>query len=273
MGVDGRAAAQVMLRFGTWRKGHCLEAVWAAFKAVGARATTTAPTATVGWERSAGKHHGDRNPPAGVPVWWGPKRSSAAGDVVISLGGGKVVATDWPYNGVIGITTIDARERQIGRPYLGWTEEILGQPVDFDRPGTGGGELYPTRPVSKEDDTMLALLINGAHKCTLDIGAFSHMIQSDNPDRIKDIVRGDDQWVPTTTTELPVLLRRFACDLNIWDIRDGRFVVLDPLDNSVREGNTWSAVNASRSTLARIEVTSAETRRYVEKLAKIPSAA
>ncbi|AWN03560.1 lysin A [Microbacterium phage Hyperion] len=273
MGVDGRAAAQAMLRFGTWRKGHCLEAVWAAFKAVGARATTTAPTATVGWERSAGKHHGDRNPPAGVPVWWGPKRSSAAGDVVISLGGGRVVATDWPYNGVIGITTIDARERQIGRPYLGWTEEILGQPVDFDRPGTGSGDLYPTRPVSEEDDTMLALRINGIHLATLDVGTFSHMIKSDNPERIKDIVRGDDRWTDTTTSELPVLLRRFGCDLNIWDIRDGKFVVLDPLDNSIKEGNTWSVDNAQRSTLERIEVTSAETRRYVEKLAKIPSAA
>ncbi|UVT31313.1 endolysin [Microbacterium phage Marcie] len=268
MGVDGSAAAQTMLGFRTWRKGHCLEAVWAAYKRVGARATTTAGTATQGWHRSAGKHPGDRNPPAGVPVWWGEKPSSAAGDVVISLGGGKVVATDWPYNGVIGITTIDARQRQIGRPYLGWTEEILGQPIDFPR--SGGGELYPTRPVSEEDDTMLALLINGAHKCTLDTGNFSHMIQSDNPDRIKDIVRGDDKWVPTTTTELPVLLKRFACDLNIWDIRNGKFVVLDPLDNSVKEGNTWSAVNATRSTLARIEITSAETAEYVEKLSKIP---
>lgn len=273
MGVDGRAAAQALLRFRTWRKGHCLEAVWAAYKSVGARATTTAKTATIGWERSAGKHPGDRNPPVGVPVWWGPKPSSAAGDVVISLGDGKVAATDWPYNGVIGITTIDARERQIGRPYLGWTEEILGQSIDFERPSAGGGGLYPTRPVSEEDDTMLALRINGAHLATLDVGAFSHMIASDNPERIKDIVRGDDRWTDTTTTELPVLLRRYACDLNIWDIRNGKFVVLDPLDNSVKEGNTWSAVNASRSSLARLEVTSAETQAYLAKLARIPSAA
>lgn len=269
MGVNGAAAAQAMLRFGTWRKGHCLEAVWAAYKSVGARATTTAPTATDGWYRSAGKHPGDRNPPVGVPVWWGPKRSSAAGDVVISLGGGRVVATDWPYNGVIGITTIDARERQISRPYLGWTEEILGQPIDFPR--SGGGNLYPPRPVSEEDDmTMLALLIDGVHKCTLDTGNFSHMIKSDNPDRIKDIIRGDDDWTETTLTELPVLLRRYACDLNIWDVRNGKFVVVDPLDNSVKEGNTWSAVNAARSTLARLEVTSVETAEYLERLAKIP---
>ncbi|QNJ55544.1 lysin A [Microbacterium phage Phinky] len=268
MGVDGRAAAQAMLRFRTWRKGHCLEAVWAAYKSVGARATTTARTATIGWERSAGKHRGDRNPPPGVPVWWGPKPGNAAGDVVISLGGGKVVATDWPYNGVIGITTIDARERQINRPYLGWTEEILGQPVDFPRPDSGG-DLYPTRPVSEEDDTMLALRIDGVHLCTLDTGNFSHMIKSDNPERIKDIVRGDDRWTDSTLTELPVLLKRYACDLNIWDVRGGQFVVLDPLDNSVKPGNTWSAVNASRSSLARLEVTSKETAAYAAKLARI----
>lgn len=273
MGVDGRAAAQTMLGFRTWRKGHCLEAVWAAYKAHGARATTTAPTATIGWERSAGKHRGDRNPPAGVPVWWGPKASSAAGDVVISLGGGKVVATDWPYNGVINITTIDARERQIGRPYLGWTEEILGAAIDFGTPASGGGDLYPTRPVSEEDDTMLALRIDGVHLCTLDTGNFSHMIESDDPERIKNIVRGDDRWTETTLQELPKLLRRYACDLNIWDIRGGKFVVLDPLDNSVKQGNTWSAVNAARSTLARIEVTSEETAAYVERMAKIPNAA
>lgn len=131
MPVNGLAAANTMLAFGTWRAGYCLEAVWQAYKRNGASTNQAAPTAYSGWLGSGGKHHGDRNPPAGVPVWWGPKASSAAGDVVISLGGGRVVATDWPRNGVIGITTIDARERQIGRPYLGWTEDILGFPIAY----------------------------------------------------------------------------------------------------------------------------------------------
>jgi len=64
--------------------------------------------------------------------------------VVISLGGGAVVATDWPHSGVIGVTTIDARERQINRPYLGWTGDILGVPLSY--PTTAGGS------VRKEDD-------------------------------------------------------------------------------------------------------------------------
>lgn len=156
-GVDGVAAAQTMRNFRTWRKGHCLEAVWAAFKVNGARTDQEAATATIGWHLSDGKHPGDRNPPAGVPVWWGPKPSSAAGDVVISLGGGRVVATDWPYNGVIGVTTIDARERQIGRPYLGWTETILDVPIDY--PGKGGGPA-PIPTTSKESSVSEQIRVN-----------------------------------------------------------------------------------------------------------------
>ncbi|QUE25340.1 endolysin [Microbacterium phage Fizzles] len=175
--MDGVAAARTMLGFRTWRKGHCLEAVWAAYKANGARATTTAPTATAGWHRSAGKHPGDRNPPAGVPVWWGEKPSSAAGDVVISLGDGRVVATDWPYNGVINVTTIALRERQIARPYLGWTEEILGAPIDFARPGQPSGGITPADP--KDDDVSttavkVAISPTLSHFYTIDHEFISH---------------------------------------------------------------------------------------------------
>lgn len=125
----------------------------------------------------------------------------------------------------------------------------------------------PAPPVPEEDD-MIALLIDGKHKCTLAPGVFSHMIQADNPDRIKNIVRSDDDWTETTLTELPVLLSRYGCDLHIWDVRGGKFVVVNPLDNSVREGNTWSVWNAIRSTVAAVKVTSEQTKAYVEKLAK-----
>ncbi|QGJ88898.1 lysin A [Microbacterium phage Teamocil] len=152
MAVDGLAAAQTMINFGTWRAGYCLEAVWTAYKRNGASTGRSAPTAYVGWQNSDDKHPGDRNPPAGVPVWWGPKASSNAGDVVISLGGGRVVATDWPYGGVIGITTIDARERQIGRPYLGWTGDILGAKIAY---GGGGDDMTP------EEHNWLMNLYNG----------------------------------------------------------------------------------------------------------------
>ena len=131
--------------------------------------------------------------------------------------------------------------------------------------GGGGTPIIP--PVPKEDD-MLALLIDGKHKCTLAPAVFSHMIQADNPDRVKDIVTAEDKYVPTTLAELPVLLARHGVDLHIWDVRGGKFVVLNPLDGSVREGNTWSAWNAIRSSVAAVKVTSEETKAYVEQLTK-----
>lgn len=129
MALDGTAAARTLLARGVCTPGLCLYYVWQAYKAHGAQANGTYGTAYAAWLGSPGQHPGDRNPPPGVPVYWGPRAGSSAGDVVISLGNGRVAATDWPHNGVIGETTIDARERQIGRPYLGWTDNILGHPI------------------------------------------------------------------------------------------------------------------------------------------------
>lgn len=137
MSVDGVAAARTLLRYRNIRHGYCLYYVWQAYKAHGARTGMSSPTAYDAWRKSSGKHPGDRNPPAGVPVFWGPKPGSAAGDVVISLGGGRVVATDYPVYGQVNITTIAARERQIGRPYLGWTERIFDVPISF-KANSGG---------------------------------------------------------------------------------------------------------------------------------------
>lgn len=150
----------------------------------------------------------------------------------------------------------------------------IGQidPVEFikDRLAAPAGGSN-VAPAAKEDDDMLALLIDGAHKCTLAPGTFSHMITSDNPDRVKNIVRADDQWTTINRSELPVLLRRYGCDLHIWDIRAGKFVVLDPLDGSVREGNVWTAANQaraeSRAGFQAQAVTSAETTEYLKQLA------
>jgi hypothetical protein len=130
MMVDGNAAAQTLLSFGTCDPSLCLHYVWIAYATHGAEVDQSFATALDGWHGSSGKHEGDRNPPPGVPVWWGKRPDSDAGDVVISLGGGRVAATDFPGFGVIGIATIDERQEQIGREYLGWTETILGAPID-----------------------------------------------------------------------------------------------------------------------------------------------
>lgn len=256
--VDGMAAARTMIGFGTWRAGYCMEAVWQAYKRNGARTSLGAPTAYDGWLESGGKHPDDRNPPPGVPVYFGPKAGSRAGDVVISLGGGQVVATDWPRNGVIGITTIDARQRQIGRPYLGWTDTALNHPISFAATlASVAADAAASAARIQEEDDMLALRIKAGpqtHLCTLSTGVFSHLISSDNPERVKNVVRSDDAWTDIDITELPVYLHRFGCDLSIWDTRDKNgnyvppnqphnFVVLDPRTGKATQGGMWSAIN------------------------------
>jgi hypothetical protein len=139
-----------MLSWGRCDPGLCLKYVWLAYKEHGASADGFYATATAAWEGSPGKHWHDRNPPAGVPVYFGPKPSSDAGDVVISLGGGRVAATDWPRYGVIGITTIDERQAQIDRPYLGWTDNILGYPI---------AQVQPPEPPPEEEEDMSYSLI------------------------------------------------------------------------------------------------------------------
>lgn len=190
MGVDGRAAAQTLLGFRNIKHGMCLHYVWQAYKAHGATAKGTWPTAYSAWFDTPGKHEGDRNPPAGVPVWFGPKASSSAGDVVISLGGGRVAATDYPAYGQVGTCTIDERQRQIGRPYLGWTETILGARIDFagEPANVGGGQRTAgpngvrrrTQPTSQsaEAGEMLAAGV---------VGNFTGWIRG-------EAVNGNDVW-------------------------------------------------------------------------------
>lgn len=148
-------------------------------------------------------------------------------------------------------------------------EYIRARDNRYGEPLTPGNNVTP--PVTEEDDDMLMLDIKvGArlHKAALGVGTFRHFIPNDPYEHIKNLARVDDKWQPIDVTQLPAALRTWACDLHIWDIRGGEFVVLDPLDNSVKSGNVWSAVNAARSsikTLAR--VTSTVTADYLKQLA------
>lgn len=142
MSVDGTRAIAYMRSLGTLaRHGYCLYYVWKAYASAGARTNLSAGTALQAWHLSNGKHAGDWNPPAGVPVWFGSKPGSSAGDVVISLGNGRVIATDQPRYGVVGECTIAERQALIGRPYLGWTDHIFDAPI-----------THPSPTGSKEDD-------------------------------------------------------------------------------------------------------------------------
>jgi hypothetical protein len=106
-----------------------------------------------GWNYADYKHAGDWSPPPGVPVYFGvdtPRTdaNAAAGDVALSIGGGRVVCTDSP-TGNTGIMTIAARAIQARRNYLGWTADFLGYPVSgalsFIQQSTGGAK--PAKPI------------------------------------------------------------------------------------------------------------------------------
>lgn len=137
MSVDAEKAIAHMRGLSNLIHGRCLMYVWQAYDHAGADTTRTAGTALDAWHKSEGKHPGDRNPPRGVPVWFGEQPS---GDVVISLGNGRVIATDQPRYGVIGECTIAERESLAGGPYLGWTSHIFDAPITLPEPAVKEGE-------------------------------------------------------------------------------------------------------------------------------------
>ncbi|MEQ6899290.1 hypothetical protein [Microbacterium sp. KR10-403] len=150
MPIDGVAAARKLQGFDiSNRTGACLYWVWGAYDAVGADTTMSAYYALDAFGMSLGHHPAsDREPPAGALVAFGVRKSDGdrAGDVAISLGGGRIVATDQPTWGKVGITTIAGREKLTGRPYLGWADHIFDVPISLpstastgDAPATNKG--------------------------------------------------------------------------------------------------------------------------------------
>jgi murein DD-endopeptidase MepM/ murein hydrolase activator NlpD len=116
-----------------------------------------------------------------------------------------------------------------------------------------------------ESSSMIALIIKHGHMrhlATLDVGVFRHLIQTDNPERVKNIIRERDDWQEIDLSELGIYLRTYGCDLNIWDIRDANgkstntpgdaFVVLDPLTGQARQGGVWTATNARYADLRKL---------------------
>lgn len=113
----------------------------------------------------------------------------------------------------------------------------------------------PSNPSHEEDDEMLALKItNGSatYSAILGPGIFRSLLSGDNPDRVKNLLRIQDDWQTIELKELPIYLRTFGCDLHIWDVRNGVFVVRDPLDGSIAAGNVWTATGEIRAALARL---------------------
>jgi peptidoglycan hydrolase-like protein with peptidoglycan-binding domain len=132
--IDAQAGLARARRSSSNVPGMCLAFVYASYgsvQSIGSHAGQY-PIALNGWRYATKKHAGDRNPPVGVPVYFGASptrtdRNKNAGDVAISMGGGLLWVTDVAgATGRTGIMTIAARERQTARPYLGWTGDFLG---------------------------------------------------------------------------------------------------------------------------------------------------
>ncbi len=137
--LSGEAAIAWEQDRGWNQAGACLNTVWQAYgshQSVGPHAGQY-PNAIDGWNYAEQQHPGDTNPPRGVPVYlaavdgprWAGDTAYAAGDVCLSLGGGQLLATDWPSSGQIGVCTIEQRTNQTARPYLGWCGDFLGYQV------------------------------------------------------------------------------------------------------------------------------------------------
>jgi hypothetical protein len=114
-------------------------------------------------------------------------------------------------------------------------------------------ESSPTLGLEEED--MLALkIINGTatYYAALGPGMFRGLIANDNPERVKNILRIQDDWQVLDISELPIYLRTFGCDLGIYEIRNGALAVYDPLSGAMSPGAVWTATGEIRAALARL---------------------
>jgi hypothetical protein len=97
------------------------------------------PDAISQWEASTRKHPGDRTPPVGVPVFYGPGSGGRHGHIALFVGGARIRSTDCPSAGIVGETDLDWPTRKWGHPYLGWTGDLGGVAI----PGVGGAAPAP----------------------------------------------------------------------------------------------------------------------------------
>ncbi|MDJ1369973.1 LysM peptidoglycan-binding domain-containing protein [Gulosibacter molinativorax] len=129
--LNGPAGADKLLAFATYPPGMCLEAV---SKALGSYSLTSDKPgyytyALRVYERTPkSRLRSDKRPPKGAVVFFSAS-NNGYGHICLSYGGGKIVSTDIPQNGTIGVTTIDALASKWGRRYLGWTDWMMGHDV------------------------------------------------------------------------------------------------------------------------------------------------
>ena len=119
-----RSASQAVEKarqYTRYRTGYCLNYVQTMLGS-----PWSGPSAIWAWNHAKHKHRGDKNPPAGVPVYWSGGRY---GHIAISVGGGRVRSTDWPSRGRVSETSIDSISRSWRKKYEGWASDLGGQNI------------------------------------------------------------------------------------------------------------------------------------------------
>lgn len=128
-----------------------------------------------------------------------------------------------------------------------WDSDLVDFELNAGEPNRGFAAAIASRV---EDDDMLALKIQASGKeflCAMGPGIFRHFIKQDPFEKIKNIMRSQDDWQTINLEELNPLLRTYGCDLDIWNMVNGDFAVLDPVTGTLQAGNMWSAAGATRA--------------------------
>jgi hypothetical protein len=121
------------------------------------------PDATTAWRNATGRHVGDRTPPMGAPVFWtgGPRNF---GHIAIYAGGGRIVSTDLPTSGRVGLVELGLPAARWGHKFAGWAEGFNGQTVlDFIPPPPLAPEVWN---FDLADDLTAAAALRGAYEGT-----------------------------------------------------------------------------------------------------------
>lgn len=121
---SAREAAEFFRHKYTNRVNKCLGEVQSAYQVP----VHMYPSAINQWYNAKHKHHGDRHPPIGAPVYYSGGRY---GHVAIYVGNGLVRSTDAGGAGRMATVTHDWFRTHWGYSYLGWSGDIADKDITF----------------------------------------------------------------------------------------------------------------------------------------------
>ncbi len=84
----------------------------------------------IGQWHNAKKKHTNKNAPVGAPMYY---KGGKHGHIVLYVGDGMVRSTDAGGPGKMGTVPIEWFKRAWGYEYLGWSEDLGGKDIQFDR--------------------------------------------------------------------------------------------------------------------------------------------